>query len=228
MARSASRALKPRAPRAYVDASIGAAGSPTIMLVCWFAYGQRGRQPLSPGVGQHRGGHVRRPAGEQHRHELGLAAVHVPAGDVRVLHEAAGAVHPPVHARVAPVAVREDARLEQGVVERGREHPPVARAGRPRTRTRPSARAQVRCAPARTRGEAAPAALGQVGPRAGHAHERDPHARLDACARGSRRSRSRRRPPGPTRFASPPAGPAPLHVPWAAKGWLKRALKYTR
>ena len=85
------------------------------------------------------------------------------------------------------------------------------RAGRvrrpPRTRTRPSARAQVRCAPARTAAKLrarlsarlarAPATLtNEIPTRASTLRPREP------------KSRSRRRPPGRTRFACPPAGPA--------------------
>ena len=97
----------------------------------------------------------------------------------------------------------------------------------PRTRTRPRARAHVRCAPARTAAKLrarlsarlarAPATLtNEIPTRASTVRPREPKVTYPP-------------PPAGTDTVRVPARRScPLHVPWAAKGWLKRALKYTR
>jgi hypothetical protein len=95
-------------------------------------------------------------------------------------------MHAPIHPGVAAVAVRADARLEQCVVERGGEDPAVAC---PPAADLDAAERPLPCPPrARAqRGEAAPARLGQVAARPGHAHERDPHPRHDRAAASAER-----------------------------------------
>ncbi len=92
------------------DAAAAVGEGPAVEVACLEALVEDGLRDV--------GGLAR---GEQ-RQQLDLAAVDVPAGEVRVLDvPGLGAVDDAVHAGIAAVGVAEDAGVQEGVVERGVE-----------------------------------------------------------------------------------------------------------
>ena len=77
--------------------------------------------------------HVARLFGEEPRDERRVRAVDVPAGEVRVLRVPRRLVHAVVEAHVLAVGVAEDVRVEQRVVERRVEEPPLGLGAAPHT-----------------------------------------------------------------------------------------------